>query len=326
MPLIFHAAHAQSSASLNIYTGLLAVATPATWPPYNATPLSSTVFAGATLTTQNSGVSLALSSTLVTAAGATASLALGTGDRRGLVNQIYASGNYTPMTLAYGGVQLPVTIACLLLVRGHRMLTPHRPQLEQLRRRVRRHCGGHRRSVRAVPPVLRAAGLHGFAVRLATASPTHHRLRRGPQVPAQRHVLLHATAVCQHLHIVAAGLLGVDPASAAMCGRRHQHAGTAGELALLHQHHGIAGHHGQPARRLLGLARHCQHRRFGSPALQRCRSTHAQALAVVNSSMTTLGVFAHLNAISTSGGTYAVNSIAYAAVVTGLIPSPSMPA
>ena len=46
----------------------------------------------------------------------------------------------------------------------------------------------------------------------------------------------------------------------------------------------------------------------------------------MNSSMTTLGVFAHLNAISTSGGTYAVNSIAYAAVVTGLNPPPSMPA
>ena len=42
--------------------------------------------------------------------------------------------------------------------------------------------------------------------------------------------------------------------------------------------------------------------------------------------MTTLGVFAHLDAISTGGSTYAVNSIAYAAVVTGLIPSPSMPA
>ena len=101
-------------ASLDLYTGLLSV-TAAAPPAYNATPITATVFANATLITQNGGVSMSLNDSVVTASDNSAAIVLGTTDRRNLVAQIYASGNYTPMTLTFGGVPVPVAISCSFL-------------------------------------------------------------------------------------------------------------------------------------------------------------------------------------------------------------------
>ena len=122
-------------ASLDVFTGLLAVTAPAALPAYNSTPIAATVFAAASLATQNSAVSVVLSSSVVTSTGTSATIALGTADRRSLVNQIYASGNFTPMTLTFGGASVPVTISCLMLVHCAVAHVP-RPQLEPVWRGV----------------------------------------------------------------------------------------------------------------------------------------------------------------------------------------------
>ena len=46
-------------------------------------------------------------------------------------------------------------------------------------------------------------------------------------------------------------------------------------------------------------------------------SHRAGALAIVNSSMTTMGVFFNLDMVSTEGGLYVIDGVGYAAVVSG---------